>query len=476
MISTKDILNINFLELVHLDGIVKQQFKGVSIDSRSIKKGEIFFAIKGNNADGHEFIIDAALKGAGAIVIERNYFNKNLKKIILDYKFNCPILVVKNTVEALGELAHIYRKKFRIPIIAVAGSNGKTTTKDMIASVLSQKYNVLFTEGNYNNNIGVPLTLYRLNKGHEIAVIEIGTNHFGEIDYLCRIVDPDYGLITNIGNEHLEFFKNLRGVAKEETSLFRYFKNRDGYSQVFVNADDKILLKASNNLKYRILYGIENKSADFCINSLKQNLDGKYSFSIMNSSEKFYLNIDLKVTGKHNVQNALAGAVVGLVFGVPPEKVKEALENFQPSSKRMEISEHGGIKIINDTYNANLDSTISAIETLRDIKSDGKKIFVFSDMLELGNATKEHHQLVGKFLNKVLIESKEKIYLFTYGKFTKYTNSAAKKIVSRHFNFKDELILELSRVIKSGDVILVKGSRGMKMEEIVDSLIKKLKV
>ncbi len=473
-ITFNDILQINFLEIIHLNGIGTQAFKGISIDSRKIKKGEIFIALRGRNTDGHNYLLQSYKNGATAFVIDKKYFVKNQKEILEKYKINSPIVVVEDTLSALGELANVYRKKFSIPFLAIAGSNGKTTTKEMISAVLSQKYNILASEGNYNNQIGVPLTLFKLNENHEIGVLELGTNNFGEINYLCKILEPSYGLVTNLGNEHLEFFKNLKGVAKEELSLFEYLASKDYGSFAFVNADYKEIRDAGKKVKNRILYGIKNTRVDLKINNLSER-EGKYSFDILNDKTKEKVFIKLNIPGIHNVENALAAASVGIVFGIPIRKIKFALENFKSVDKRMEVLNIRDTIILNDTYNANLDSTIHALQVMNSIKVKGKKIFVFGDMLELGKESYPNHTKVGKKFSEYASKSHSQMYLITYGKDTKYTYKAAGNVKKVHFMNKKQLINHLSELVNSNDLILVKGSRGMKMEEVVNSIVEKIK-
>lgn len=466
-LTLNDILSINFLEIYNNNNLGNEPFNGISIDSRATKSGDLFFAIRGTNADGHKFMNDAILNGAAAIVVDKKYFSNATKKL-----FAATIIVVENTTAALGELATVFRKKFQIPILAVAGSNGKTTTKDMIGKVLSEKFDTLVTEGNLNNHIGVPLTLFRLKRKHDVAVIEIGTNHFGEIEYLCKIVQPTHGLITNIGNEHLEFLKNIDGVAKEESELFKYLAARNK-SVAFVNADDKRILKLSRTLAHSISFGSNKNSLDIICNNQTVNESGKYAINIFIKKTKKQFRVNLPIPGKHNIQNALAAFAVGIQFKVPPAKIVKALESFKPSNKRMETVSVNKVKIINDTYNANLDSMLSAIEVLKQMKSAGKKIIVLADMLELGKSSKQHHKLIGDAINKYF--TTPSTHLFTFGKMSQHINRTAKLKNKKHYTDKKSMSKDLLNIISAGDVVLVKGSRGMRMEEIVNSLTDKLR-
>ena len=457
-VTLNDLQNIQHIATYNLDTVTAQSAMGVAIDTRTIKAGEIFFAIRGNNHDGHSFITDAFNAGAACVVIDQNAD----RTIFLDK----PIMVVRDTVKSLGELANLYRKKFSIPIIAVAGSNGKTTTKEMIASVLSTQYDVLKTEGNLNNHIGVPLTLFRLQKNHEIAVIEIASNHFGEIKYLCNIVSPTHGLITNIGHEHLEFFKTIQGVAREECELFKCL-NKSGVA--FVNLDDPFIKSESSSIKKKILYGFSGINRKISGTIIEYSDDGCATLSIHPKNQKLF-RIKLSVPGKQMASNALAAAAVGLTFKIRAKNIQIALKNFSTIDKRMETVRLNGITILNDTYNSNPDSVIAAFETLQSIKTNGNKIVILSDMLELGASAKKEHERIGKLVSKYGIE-----YVLTYGQFAKLIYENANVKMKAHYDQKNILAEYAAELITDQDVVLVKGSRGMKMEDVVTFLIERIR-
>ncbi|MDI6779854.1 MAG: UDP-N-acetylmuramoyl-tripeptide--D-alanyl-D-alanine ligase [Bacteroidota bacterium] len=473
-LNLTDILNINFSEAYNIEELSSSSLNGVSTDSRTIKKGEIFFAIRGEKVNGHDYIAAAINAGAAALVVDSKFYEKKFWENSESIVFSKPVIVVENTVKALGELANIYRKKFNIPVIAVAGSNGKTTAKDMIARVLSEKYNVLSTQGNLNNHIGVPLTLFRLNHKHDIAVVEIGTNHFGEIKYLCEILEPTHGLITNIHNEHLEFFGDINGVAKEEGYLFKYPAEKKSKSVGFVNTNDKRVVSLSKNLKNRVLYGTKENKADITGINLSVNSDGKFAFELISNSHKNSLKLKLAVAGKHNVSNALAASAIGLYFNVPVTKIKKAIETFKPVNKRMEIVKSGKVTIINDTYNANADSVLSALKTLELMQTKGNKIIVLGDMLELGNQSKQQHTLVGEAITKFASSSDVTVHLLTYGKQSRQIYKSANLKNKSHYSDKKALCENVAKIVAESDIVLVKGSRGMRMEDIVTYLTEKL--
>ena len=456
MITLDDIFKIGFEYLQNF--YYGDRISGISTDSRTLKKGDAFFALKGGNYDGHKFLQQVFEKGASLAVVDETWFKKGRDL----FKDN-PMLIVKDTTKALGAFANYHRSKFNIPVIAIAGSNGKTTTKDMIAAVLSEKYKVLKTEGNLNNHIGVPLMIFKMDNETEIAVIEIGTNHPGEIAYLCDILNPNYGLITNIGKEHLEFFGNLEGVRKEESSLFDYLSKYSGV--VFMNSNDEMVKKSLPNIKKKISYGFSGK-VDYkgVINPDGNN--GLNELQLIRKGKNL-LTLKLALPGKHNMTNALAAAVVGLEFGINKTCIKEALMNFKPSFGRMELLELNGIKVIKDCYNSNPDSLKSGLETLAQMKSKGKKFVVLGDMLEVGDRSQEEHRLAGEIIKRLGFE-----YIFLYGNESKYTfkelENAGK--YCKYYHDKFTLSKDLKGLIKEGDLIFVKGSRGMQMETVIDGI------
>lgn len=452
-ITIEDVLQLDILEAVNISALLGTSFSGVSSDSRTIKEGELFVALRGDSFDGHQFLQQAIRRSARcAIVDSRGAYGG---------AGNFPMIVVENTTDALGALGRIHRNKFNVPIIAVAGSNGKTTTKEMIAKVLGTTYNILSTEGNLNNHIGVPQTLFRLTKQHEAAVIEIGTNHFGELEYLCKILQPTHGIITNIGREHMEFFKTLQGVAKGEGELFSALRQ---HGLGYVNADDRFILKQSKKLKRKFSYGVSKKDVDVRGTLLKMNAHGCTEFSLKPKGYKAF-PVRLSVPGRHAMLNAVAAAAVGISHGVPPARIQRALKNFHAVTKRMEVLEVGGIKLLNDTYNANPDSVLSALETLVEVQARGKKIVILGDMLELGRGSAKEHKRIGTIVARLGFDN-----LLTFGEMAINIHEGAGTMPKRHFRDKVNLAEHALSLLSAGDVVLIKGSRGMKMEHIVAML------
>lgn len=467
----KDIKQIPTAEFYNLGF---KSVKSVSTDSRMTLANEIFFALRGEKFDGHDFIADVVPQKAACAVVDRKWFQKKGKAAA-----KLPLVVVEDTTRALGDLANIYRRKFSLPVVAIGGSNGKTTTKEMTAKVLGRRLKVVKTSGNHNNQIGVPLTIFTFNKNHEAAVVEIGTNHFGEIERLCEILQPDAGLITNVGAEHLEFFKDLDGVKQEELQLFASLVKSRGIA--FVNTDDANISRAAKTPHRKFTYGFIPHDR------LSRDLSGRLFGLDKKGCALFEMKWDgktelvhLGVPGIHNAMNALAAAAVGLNFGINLLDVKRALESFKAVDKRMQFVEVGGVRILNDTYNSNPESAVAAIQWLSSVRADGRKFAVLGDMLELGASAKREHRRLGAEIAREGVD-----YLFTFGNLSKEIASSADNrlrlgpIVSRKmgihsFESKQELSERLLRLVSPGDVVLVKGSRGMKMEDVVDALTGKL--
>lgn len=458
MISANYILNLK-CKAVNFEYIAIKKFFGVSIDSRNVSKNYLFIAIKGENTDGHKYLEDVFKKGASAAMVNESWYEKNKRK------FKDKILiVVKDTVKSLGELAKIHLSKFTIPVIFVGGSNGKTTTKDLIASVLGQGYKVLKNEGNLNNHIGLPLSVLRLDTFHSVCVLEAGSNHFNEIKYLCEVGEPGYGLVTNIGREHLEFFKNLNGVAKEEFSLFDYLRKKENPGVCLINLDDdysrKYYLKHKPEKSFTFSYKYKS---DVNAKFIKYTDDFKPVIELKYENKKVVTKIN--TFGKHSVYNALAAAAVGIKFGLSLSQIKVALENYEPvSSKRMEVTKWREVLIINDAYNSNPDSVKLGLETLKEFKTKGDIHLILGDMLELGTRSKKEHYEIGRLIEKMKFEN-----LYTFGKESKNIFSGARGVKNNfYFEDKSELSEFVLKQMKKGDTIYLKGSRGMKLEEVVE--------
>ena len=457
-LTLKDLEKLTSVKIVNRQWAKGKKISGVSTDSRTVESGNIFFALRGEKFDGHQFMPDIAARGVFAVIVDSDW-TKNNPDLIAKLK-NCAA-IVPDTTKALGELAALYRKKFSIPVVAVGGSNGKTTTKEMISAVLKTKYSVLSTEGNLNNHIGVPQMLFRLTPKDDVAVLELGTNHFGELKHLCSIANPTHALITNIGKEHLEFFGDEEGVSKEETVLFRSVRTK-GFA--FINLDDDHLRKAGKKVTRSMTYS-SGSSGDVRAANIRITDLGQPVFDLVQKKKKEKYTIHLSVTGRHNISNALAAVAVGIKFKVPEKKILHALHGWTAANKRMEIISRNGITILNDTYNANPDSMLAALKSLQSIKAAGKKIVVLADMLELGEKAEHEHAKIGLAVSDLEFE-----YLLTFGPLSRFTHEASKLAFAEHFDSKEALIVSLKSQVAAGDAVLVKGSRGMKMEDVVTQL------
>jgi UDP-N-acetylmuramoyl-tripeptide--D-alanyl-D-alanine ligase len=451
-ITVRDLLAIDAMQTFNLDRLSDRYRADVSTDTRSVKAGDLFIAIRGETFDGHAFLEQAFTSGASLAVVDT-------RSEIARFRDRHPMIVVRNTVQALGQLARAHRRKFDLPVVAIAGSNGKTTTKELTASVLAKKYRVLKSEKNCNNHIGVPQTLFRLSAKHEVAVVEIGTNHFGELAHLCTVLEPTHGLITNIAREHLEFFGDLDGVAKAEGELFASLAERKGVG--FVNADDRQIVAQSRILRRKVTYGFTARSAVVRGQYLGIDTRARATFEVKARGKRSF-PIQCGIPGRHAMENALGAATIGQTFGVSTRNIQQAIKHVRALDKRMEVVRQRGVTILNDTYNANPDSVRAALATLHAMHARGKKIVILADMLELGPAAQQEHRQIGELVSAMGFP-----YLLTYGPLARTINAHANGIQKFHYEHKNELAEYALELIGPGDVVLVKGSRGMKMENVV---------
>ncbi|AFK86572.1 MULTISPECIES: UDP-N-acetylmuramoyl-tripeptide--D-alanyl-D-alanine ligase [Thermoanaerobacterium] len=450
ILTVKEILDATEGKL--LSGDINICVSGISTDSRTIKSGDLFIPLKGERFNGEEFIDDALNVASASLTESINYIRHD----------NKPIIFVKDTKDALHRIAKYYRSKFDIPFIAVTGSSGKTTTKDMIYDVLSMKYNVLKTIGNFNNEIGLPLTLFKLNDDHEMAVVEMGMSGFGEIRRLKNIASPNVAVYTNIGVAHIEKLGSRENILKAKSELIEDFKDGD---TIVINADDDMLIKLLDKKGPKfVTYGINNGNIKAFDIELKEE-SSKYKVLI----DGCVLDVELNVPGKHNIYNSLAAICIGIQFDVNKDDIRKALSEFQPSAMRLNIIDAFGIKIINDVYNANPSSMKAALSVLGGYAGK-RKIAVLGNMLELGQYADVAHREVGEHVKENDID-----VLITVGDYAlKIADGAVEKGMDKNNVFRcgnnAEAIDVIKNIMKESDVFLVKGSRGMKMEEIVKFL------
>jgi len=431
----------------------QKNLRGVSIDSRSLKGNQVFWALKGPRFDGHDFVIDAIKKGASAAVVNKGFANKVRGMGI-------PLIAVRDSLEALQQMAALYRQKFHIPLLAITGTNGKTTTKEMIAWILQTRLNVHRTWGNLNNHIGVPLTLLTLNSDHQVSIVELGTNHPGEIAKLSKMAKPTAGLITNIGRGHLEFFSSVEGVAREKLELFNNLGKR---GILFLNGDDPRIPAYSHRKKTLWSYSLSKKKDVRVFGTMISTDDEGRTKWRLNDQ----ITIQMRVQGLHNVHNAIAASTVALYFGFSESEIKNALESYTAYDKRMQLVKNGKVIIINDSYNANPDSYLPALETLEHMARSRKarKIVVIGDMLELGLKSEAYHQDLMFNIIDFGISA-----VFTLGESSKLAADLLRERgFSNVFSFKshESLAKKLMAFIKPNDIILLKGSRGMQMEKVL---------
>ena len=414
------------------------KYKSVSIDTRSIKPNDIFFAIKGLNFDGNNFALQAIKTGASYVISDNPAISKKSDKIIY----------VENSIKALQKLANYHRRKLNTKIIAITGSNGKTTSKELILNVLKTKYKTTATKGNLNNHLGVPLSLLEINENTEFGIIEMGANHLNEIAQLCKIAEPSFGYITNFGNAHLEGFGSIEGVIKGKSELYNFLKNNK--SLIFYNSENIIQTSLINNYKNTYTFGINSKSKCIINKSKSENtLNVSYQNKIIKST----------IYGDYNFENICIAIAIGEYFEVDFKNIKKGIESYIPKNNRSQISLKNNNTIILDAYNANPTSMSLALESFKKTNYKNKMI-ILGDMFELGKDSNYYHQEITNSLEKI---NDSTIYIVgEYFCNTKHSDRI------RSFSSSKELINNLSKTNVSNYSILIKGSRGMQLEKIIE--------
>ena len=437
-------------------GVGDEFFRGVSIDSRTLKKGELFVCIQGDRFDGHNFIKEAQDKQAAAIVLSEESEMSRVRE-------KAPVVIrVKNTLKALQELALFYRKKMPVKVIGITGTNGKSTTKEMTAAITEKKFKTIKTKGNLNNHIGLPLTIFHLSKTDEIAVMEMGMSAAGEIKRLAEIAKPGIGVVTNISEGHLVHLKTLKKVQAAKGELFDSLSEKE---IAIVNADDPLVLELAKSVRAKVItYGIY-KGADIKAENICPMDREGFKLSVNFSGKNIPMCIPF--LGECNIYNALAAIATSWSLGIAPDDIKQGLMAAKLLANRFEVSEHRGVTIINDSYNANPRSMKEALKILAKYKCKGRRFFIVGEMLELGDLSKPAHKALGVDVAKYSID-----YLVTVGDLSSHV---AKSAVASGMNKKNTAIASgyecavafIKKHSRSGDCLLVKGSRGSKMEEVV---------
>ncbi len=434
----------------------KSEASCVVIDSRKVEAGGIFIATRGERVDGHSFISQAAEKGALAVVCEKEPENCSI-----------PYILVEDSFQALKDIAEFYREQLTIPVVGITGSVGKTSTKEMIASVLSEGFRVLKTEGNFNNEVGLPLTVLEIRAEHEAAVLEMGISDFGEMHRLSKIAKPDICVMTNIGQCHLENLGSREGILKAKSEIFD-FMNPDGY--VFVNGDDDMLAKVKGKgNREPVHFGLNPSNEVFASGVMNKGLLGSEAVIHMDLG---VFPVEIPLPGSHMVYNALAAAAVGKCMGLSKQQIQDGISGVQAVGGRSHVVTLPSRTLIDDCYNANPVSMKAALDLLA--MALGRKVAILGDMFELGEGEKELHAEVGAYALQKDID-----VLLCTGELSKYMYesaleqqkiTASKQTEIYYFKTRDEMLAELKNILKSGDNILIKASHGMQFERVVEHL------
>ncbi len=431
------------------------QVRRVTIDSRAAKPGDLFVAVRGEHHDGHEYVADAARRGAVCAVVDKLWHPPD--------GLDCAFVVVEETRQALNRMANWYRNSFDIPVIAVVGSNGKTTTKNLLAAVLSQRFNTLSSEASFNNDIGVPLTLLRLERSHQVAVLEAGTNHPGELGKLLETIRPSLGVLTSVGREHLEFFGDVQGVLLEEGVIAGRLP-REGV--LFVNEDSvDVSVLATDGLTSVVRVG--TKSNDWRLSSIRVE-DSGTSFLLRTRAGALDGWYRTRLLGAHQAVNAALALAVGSRLGLRRDELDIGLQKCQPAPHRLTLFNLAGLRVLDDSYNANADSMRAALQTAGELVCTGRRIAVLGDMAEQGEQSANLHAEIGRHAVALGIR-----HLFVVGRWARVYAQAARAVGSvdvREFADRHSAASELIDFVREGDFVLVKASRAAKLEEVVEAL------
>ena len=431
---------------------------GVSIDSRTLAVGEAFFAIQGHRLDGHGFVADAAGRGAGCLVVHA---------LPDDVPAGVPLVVVEDTTKALGRLAAWHRSRFDMPVVAVTGSNGKTTTKEMIAGVLGARWRTHRPRSSFNNQWGLPLTLFALSPEHEAAVVEIGANQPGEIAYLAGIARPTVAVVTIVTAQHTEFFRNVEGVRDEKAALVRAVGG-DGFA--VLNADDpRVAGMARETTATAVLYG---RAAAARVRPVGDVVEDERGLSFTVEVDGDRQPITLAFSGRHNVTNALAAVATGVALRLPLDEIARGIATARPVAGRCIWKSVGGVRILDDTYNANPVSLVAALDAVAAQRGSSRLIVVLGDMLELGDITDDAHREAGR-----RVAAASPAHFLGVGRHVALaveTARAAGVADARQVTTFEDTMAELLKRVVPGDLVLVKGSRSLRMERVVDALVARL--
>lgn len=435
------------------------EVRRVCTDSRSVKSGDLFVAVIGDRFDGHGFVAQALSQGAVAAVVERRALSQ------LQAHWNTGLLVVENTRQALGMMAAEYRRGFHLPVVAVGGSNGKTTTKELLASILRERWDTLWSEASFNNDIGVPATLLKLEGKHGAAVLEAGTNHPGELSPLLRMIQPRYGILTSIGREHLEFFGGLEGVVREEGWVGEVLPD-DG--MLFINGDGvgvEAILRRTRAAAIRVGF---NENNDWRTRVLKMDAAGVV-FHVTSPDTQWTGEYFVPLAGRHQAANATLAIAMAAVLGLTREQIQRGITSCPPPKMRMQIRVYDGIRILDDAYNANADSMLAALHTLRDMECAGRRVAVLGDMAELGSQSESAHSEIGRAAGQCQLDA-----VFAVGQWAGIVTAEARNAgvgTTRDLNTAEEAGIVVKDYARPGDLILFKASRAMRLERASACLV-----
>ncbi|MBI4660929.1 MAG: UDP-N-acetylmuramoyl-tripeptide--D-alanyl-D-alanine ligase [Verrucomicrobia bacterium] len=439
-----------------LSGSPETLIRRLSTDSRQLHVNDLFVALEGEKFDGHDFLPEVFRKGACAAMVHRSKVPRGTEE--------CAIIAVEDTRRALGRFAARYRQDFDFPFIAIGGSNGKTTTKELVASVLRERFKVLRSEASFNNDVGVPLTLLNLRGNHEAAVVEVGTNHPGELAPLVKMIQPRYGILTNIAREHLEYFGDLEGVAEEEGSLAELLPEN---GKLFVDGDCLAMSRAISRTRATVVRVGFHETNDWRVRDVKVTESG-VKFDVEAPDSDLNGEYEVRLLGRHQVRNALLAVAVGRELGLSRAEIQHGLAECAPPKMRLQLWKIEGLQILDDTYNANADSMRAALQTLHEFPCRGRRVAVLGDMAELGRHCSEAHAEVGRHAAELGIS-----HLFAVGKMSAIMADSARAAgleATRAFSTVEDAAAALRDFLRPGDVVLLKASRATRLERLTEIL------
>jgi UDP-N-acetylmuramoyl-tripeptide--D-alanyl-D-alanine ligase len=438
-----------------LQGSPAARIGGMSTDSRNVQGHDVFFALAGERFDAHDFLPEVVNKAA-AVVVARGQVPRA--------PASCAVIAVDHPRVALGRLAGAYRRHFDLPMVAVGGSNGKTTTKELIATVLRQKFQTLWSEASFNNDVGVPMTLLKLEAAHRAAVLEAGTNHPGELEPLVRMIQPGYGVITSIGREHLEFFGDLAGVAREEAWIGQLLP---GHGKLFIHAEEEWLRYVQTRTSATVVSVGWETTNTWRARSLRPDKQG-LSFHVESPVPEFNGEYRVNLLGRHQAFNSMIAIAVAAELGLSRAEVAKGLAECKPARMRLQVWEVNGVRVLDDAYNANADSMLAALRTLQDLPCKGRRLAVLGDMAELGNSSEAAHEEVGRHAAELGVGQ-----LFAVGKMAPIMARGARGAgLARVMEFSDvdAAAVAVKQFVRDGDVLLLKASRATRLERIAERL------